>query len=189
VIKRIKVDVQLNQPIVMLLDRGPEGKQVTNLGRVEFQYCVNEDRGIIWLPPEGRAAILRSGAQRGDQIQLMQTSKGWSAQRLGDSPAPPEPPTRMVAPRPAYSNGNGHHEPPPPAAPPKPPVPMPQLAAEPHPIEALMFRCFVAGGRTLWRAYQKLLAEGCDYDKPQIEDVRAAGITLYIERTKNGGVK
>jgi hypothetical protein len=191
---------QVDVPLVVLLDKGPEGKETTSQrGDLQYQYTVNNDACVMWLPPEARAAILRTGAQAGDQLQIVKSLRGnnaiWSVQVLADSePPPPPPPTRMVAPRPTYAaapsqnaapsqpNGNGHHQAP-------APTPLPPLAAEPHPIEQLMLRCFIAGGRTLWKAYLKLREEGCSYDTPTIEDVRAAGITLYIERTKNGGVQ
>jgi hypothetical protein len=52
-------------------------------------------------------------------------------------------------------------------------------------MEQLMTRCFVVGGRALWTAYNELKAAGCEYDQPTIEDARAAGISMFIEKTRN----
>jgi hypothetical protein len=102
---------QVDVPLVVLLDKGPEGKETTSQrGDLQFQYTVNDDSCVMWLPPEARAAIMRSGAQAGDTVQLVKSLRGknafWNAQVLPDAAEPPPPPpanTRLVAPRPAYA--------------------------------------------------------------------------------------
>ena len=190
---------QVDVPLSVQLDKGPEGKQVeSQRGDTQYQYTVNNDAGVMWLPPEARAAILRTGAQAGDWVQIVKSLRGrnaiWNVQVLADSaepPPPPEPPpSRMVAPRPPYTNGNGsqlggHHQAGAAAYQP-PPAPAPAPLATPQgSMEDVMTRCLEISARAHWRAYQAARAAGIDIEGPNWEDVRAAAISIFIERGRN----
>ena len=171
---------QADVPLVVLLDQGPEGKETRSQrdGALQYQYTVNDDKGVMWLPPEARAAILRTGAQAGDQIEILKSLRGknafWNVQVLSDASEPA--PTKMVAPRPAYRNGNGH------------PAAASQPAAAPatvHPHEELMARCIELGARANLKAHAALKAAGIELDEPTWEDARATGTSFFIEPNKS----
>lgn len=160
---------------------------------IEYRYSVmraeNGLAAFLYLPVDGHLAMRRANLSAGDDVELIKTMRMGQAQYgvtiLGDATEPyePQPQTaRLVAPAPPRQ-----------ALPPQPqsrgavalaPVPV-QPIAEVHPLEQIMTRCFVVGGRALWTAYNELKAAGCEYDQPTIEDARAAGISMFIERTRN----
>lgn len=212
---------QIDVPLVLRLDRGPDGKETQSLrGDLQYQYTCNDDRAIIWLPPEARAVLMRTGAQPGDHVQLVKSLRGrnaiWNAEVLPDGDVQPEPPSRMVAPRAAYQAprqmptpartaaasdsitrsytvsrsydeamngraGNGQPPPDPKPRPAEPAVPAPSRMGE------VMQRALEISARANWSAYQAARAAGCELDAPTWEDVRAAGISMFIEYHKNGG--
>lgn len=188
---------QVDVPMVVLLDKGPEGKETTSQrGDLQYQYTLNNDACVMWLPPEARSAIMRTGAQAGDEIQIVKSLRGknaiWNVQVVPDS-APPPPASRMVAPRPAYSNGNGHSAPqqhwenePQPTTPRPQPAPAQQPATTTtYPMEEVMARCLEISARANWRAFQAAKAAGIAIEGPNWEDVRAAAISIFIERSRN----
>jgi hypothetical protein len=199
---------QVDVPLVILLDKGPDGKETTNQqGKTEYQYTVNDDSCVMWLPPEARAQLLRTGAQAGDTVQLVKSLRGknafWNAQVLPDSAEPPPlrtparvaaNATRLLAPRPSYPPTNAqagaarHLAQQIPRDPQDPlPEPPPAAAPETHPMEQILTRCLELAARAQWNAYRTAQAEGIAIEGPNWEDVRAAGISLFIERARNGG--
>lgn len=195
---RIQLRPQIDVPLVMRLDRGPDGKEVPSLrgDGVQYQYTVNDDSGIIWLPPEARTALIRTGARAGDHVQLVKSLRGrnatWNAEVLPDDDVHQQP-SRMVAPRAAYQAPR-QMPPPPPAVriaappPPPPPTPRPAEPAVPAPsrMGEVMQRALEISARANWTAYQAAKAAGVEIEPPRWEDVRAAGISMFIEYHKNG---
>lgn len=193
---------QVDVPLVVRLDKGPEGKETTSRGELQYQYTLNHDECVMWLPPEARTAILRTQAQVGDEIQIVKSLRGrnaiWNVQVLADAAEPPQRTTRMVAPRPAYptatdripaaAGGNGHRDryaetmsrPIAPAA-------AQPAAAAAETIGAVMQRALEIAARANWAAYTAAKAAGWEIDAPTWEDVRAAGISIFIEHNRNGG--
>lgn len=194
-----------DQPIVVKLDTAPEaGIQKEGKFGIDFQYYCNDDAGIMWLPAIGRDALLQSGAGPGDTVQITKTRRGkttlFSALVLEMSVSaaradrqyqqqPQQQPQahhqqtharRAPIPRAAYYQPETGSVP---AAHTAPAPAGPQI----HPLEELMQRCIVVGGRAVWAAYQELTAAGIQYDMPTIEDARVAGISLFIERNRNNG--
>lgn len=106
---------QPDSPVLVTLDYGPEGKQHTNTrGEIDFQYTVNGNQDIFWLPPAGRDALLRSGAQKGDQVEITRVLRGhvesFSARLVGRSqPANGNAYRADNGPQPVNGNGNGHY--------------------------------------------------------------------------------
>jgi hypothetical protein len=204
-----KIKLIANVPCALTLEN-PHGKETTSQFHdgVEYMYNVicQGEPSVLFLPADGSLAITRLAPRPGDEIELLKTLRSnrpfFQARHVGQEEpqqrqapavpyqreAPPAPGVRMLAPRSQVAPR------PAPTPTPAPFAPMPgELAQRPapaatvHPLEDLMVGCLVTAGRSVWRAYEELKKSGCDFDKPMIEDVRALGITMYIERTRNQG--
>ena len=75
-------------PVIVRLDKGPEGVQREGQYGVDYQYVVNSDSGIMWLPKSGRDALLACGAQAGDEVEICKSKRGaatvYFAQRVSE---------------------------------------------------------------------------------------------------------
>jgi hypothetical protein len=180
-IQRQVIKPQIDVPLVVQLGRGPEGVEKAGKYGVDYQYIVNNGAGVMWLPKEGRDALIRSGARAGDEVEIVKSMRGkqavFSAQVVSDAAEPPVAPAparqiRVVAPQPSYTNGNGTT------------AAGRQQAPESHPMEDLLTRCFVVAAHALRRAHTQLAREGFELDPPNWEDIRPSGATLFIERNK-----
>ncbi len=169
---------------------------------IEYRYSVmraeNGLAAFLYLPVDGHLAMRRANVSAGDDVELIKTMRMGQAQYgvtiLGDATEPPSaqaPPPRGDEPQPQTARLVA---PAPPRQAPPQPITRGAVALAPtpaqainvvHPMEQLMTRCFVVGGRALWTAYNELKAAGCEYDQPTIEDARAAGISMFIEKTRN----
>jgi hypothetical protein len=99
------VKFEIDVPQVVRLDFS-EGKEIpTKSGGKQWQYTLNRDQGIMWLPLAGKQAIERSGARAGDEVRILKTYLNqrtvFTAQIVRSIPAQPVP---IAASRP---NGNG----------------------------------------------------------------------------------
>jgi hypothetical protein len=190
-----KLKLTTNVPCTFTLEnaQGKETKSKFHDG-VEYMYSVI-CRGascLLFLPVDGNIAIRRSGAQAGDEIELLKELHNnravFSVRVLGKDSAPPPRAAAQPAPTPAPIRMLSPQT----QVAPAPTRPAPAAAHQPeaaqiptvHPLEDSMQRCFVVAGRALWRAYAALKEAGCDYDVPTIEDARAAGISMFIERQR-----
>src|SRR5947209_7957425 len=63
-------------PIVLKLDSDPEGVQREGKYGIDYQYICNDNSGIMWLPKDGRDAILATGARRGAEIEICKSQRG-----------------------------------------------------------------------------------------------------------------
>jgi len=101
---------QADVPVVVKLDKGPEGQEREGRYGVDYQYTVNDDRCVMWLPREARDQLVRCGAQAGDEVQIVKSLRGriaqWSVQVVPDSHEPL--PSMQLASQTRGSNGNGH---------------------------------------------------------------------------------
>lgn len=77
-VPRQKVHLRPGQRVRIRLNRGPDGctQETSPSGGTEYQYIVDDDSGILWLPKEGREALLRSGARAGDEVYLTKHKRG-----------------------------------------------------------------------------------------------------------------
>ena len=67
------VKFDMDVPKTVRLDFA-EGKEVkTNSGATQWQYTLNNDQAIMWLPLAGRQALKRCGAQTGDNVSILKT--------------------------------------------------------------------------------------------------------------------
>lgn len=173
----------VDQPVVVKLDQADGVEREGKFG-VDFQYTVNDDAGVMWLPPAARDALLRIGAQAGDSVEIVKSKKGsqyvYSVRRVGDAHEPPRPAGNGKIPPRAYyqpgvngnghttTNGNGHSAP----------------AAPANGSSSLLARCFHEALDAINDA--ELYAKerhGLDLEF-QAEDIRACALSLYINETR-----
>jgi hypothetical protein len=90
-------------PVIVTLDKGPDVcTQREGQDGVDYQYFVNSNSCIMYLPKAGRDALVQSGAKAGDSVEICM-SKGragatvYFAQRVNDSHEPAAPPARPLA--------------------------------------------------------------------------------------------
>ena len=129
---REKIKPRFDSPVVVRLEQIHGIESDSPYSGLEYRYNVVGDRGpaLLYVPAEGRDAILSVRPKVGDVIELLKYKNGpeiaWAAQLLqgdGSEPepqpeaAPPARNIRLVAPaprRPGYGNGhanryvNGH---------------------------------------------------------------------------------
>lgn len=165
--QRDVIKPQPDIPVIVRLDKGPEGQEREGRYGVDYQYTVNHDQGVMWLPREARDQLVRCGAQAGDEVQIVKSLRGrqafWSVQVVPDSnePVPPPPPS---APVPLRTNGQA------------------QRPAMPNHIAA-----FCAAVDTL-RAVAEYAKQKYGFDLNwNEEDYRCVGTTLYIRAQEKGG--
>jgi hypothetical protein len=190
--QRQVIKLEYDVPVLVKLDRGPEGREHTGQYGINWQYTLNDDAAVMFLPKEGRDAILASGAHAGDTIELLKMQRNkqtlYQAQVVvSDAAEPPEAERapRLVSSRPnatahtvrqpakSYVNGAAPRQQ---AAPPQPAT---------DPIEDILTELFVRSGRAQGRAYAQLTAEGVEFEHPpKWADTRAAAISLFIDRTR-----
>ena len=185
----------LNQKLVLRVEDTRTKEYKSNFhDAIDYRYAVktaNGNSAFLYVPVDGHLAIRRANVADGDDIQLIKAKVGgevvFTVMVLGDSHdargggrAQPETrqaqPARPALPARVYVDDSGT-----PAA----VAPIAQPIKAVHPLEDTMQRCFLVAGRALWHAYEELTAQGCAYDVPTIEDARAAGISMFIERTRN----
>lgn len=110
--QREVIKPQVDVPVIVKLDKGPEGQEREGKYGIDYQYTCNDDQAVMWLPKDARDMIVRSGAQAGDLLQIVKTLHG--RQSVYSIQVLPPPTTRdyridpsMTPPR---TNGytNGH---------------------------------------------------------------------------------
>jgi hypothetical protein len=187
---------QLDVPVTVKLDKGPEGIERDGKYGIDWQYTVNDDSGVMWLPRDGRDALLRAGAQAGDEVQILKATLAgkttFTAQVLASDATEPEPEPTPPA---RNGNGNGHAHVQPRGRAPLPPrayhqpeaVPRPQQAAKAapapsHGAQVLATALYTAIDAALAaEAYAK--QQGMDLEL-QPDDIRAMAISLFIDSRK-----
>ena len=82
------------EPIKVKLDKGPHaGIECHGEYGIDWRYSVNNGKAVIYLPAEGREAVLQSGAAAGEEVAIRRLGKGrWEAERIAPYlPLSPEP--------------------------------------------------------------------------------------------------
>jgi len=181
---------QADVPLIVKLDKGPEGKETSSRGELQYMYTLNDDSSVMWLPPEARTALLRTGAQPGDLIEIVKSLRGrtaiWNVQVVPDAQEPPARGMRMLAPRPApetqpqYSNGrnvqhsNGGSN-----------QPQAQPAKNVSPVSQQLADCLRAAIDASMEAQEYAHSLGGELHFNE-EDIRAMGLSIYIGRQREG---
>lgn len=169
-------------PIVVRLDKGPEGLEREGRYGVDYQYTVNGDRGVMWLPREARDQLVRCGAQAGDDVQIVKSMRGraavWSVQVVPDSndPAPPAANQRTNGYVNGHSNGNGN------GSGQAQPAAKPQRPAAQWMVAAL---CAAIDASLAAAAYAKERGLELNFNE---EDIRSIAATMYIQASKEGRI-
>lgn len=105
--EREVIKLQTDVPVVVLLDYGPEGKEVKGQFGVQYQFTLNNDSAVMWIDPQARDALRRSGAQAGDEVEILKQQKGkavsYGVRLVSD--AQPSAPAARPAPRGAKASG------------------------------------------------------------------------------------
>jgi len=210
-ITREKIKLPVDVPVLVALEtvNGQECKSSFN--GVEYRYnAICDSRpGLMYLTAQGRDALASLRPSPGDLIEIVKQKRGkeyfFSVQIVSDAeeppvdkllvpsrrnepPPPPEPPAetrrvRMIAPAPAVraayaqANGGGYVN----------GSAAPQTVPQSHPTEELLARLFVAAGHALAKAHAQLKAEGFQLEAPIWEDVRAVGLSLFIQNSRKEG--
>lgn len=182
---------QMNVPLTVHLDQGPEGKEKTGQYGTDYQYTVNQNAGVMWLPAEGRDALIQSGAQAGDDVQIVKSMRGkqvvWSAQVVSDAAEVPAAsngvqvsytsgvkfPARVYA-QPAQAPVAA-----PRTAPAPRPAPQPQPETRITPVAMQLASCFCAAIDACLEAETYAKSKGLAIEF-NAEDLRAVALSVYI---------
>jgi hypothetical protein len=120
--QRETIRTQVDEPVVVKLDRDLRGKDVRSKFGPQRALSVNGGAATLYLDVQHCEVLRRSGAQPGDSVELLKELYNnvptYGVHVVSDAAEPAGP--RMVAPRPAYTNGNGHQAQQQPAAAPPP---------------------------------------------------------------------
>lgn len=180
---REKIKIIADVPLVITLEDCNGRECQSAYTGLEYRYHVERQGrpATLYLPMDGVSALRRAAPQQGDEVELLKTSQGtWTVRVLSDAqPLPPE----MLLPQrqPEEASHSLMHAPAPPT-----PARLAQPRVQVHPLEALMTRCLEVGYFANQAAYQNLRLQGVEIDPPTWEDVRATGISFFIDRRRNG---
>ncbi len=179
--QREVIKPQPDIPVIVKLDKGPEGQEREGRFGIDYQYTVNDDRCVMWLPKEARDRLVRCGAQAGDEVQIVKSLRGlmaqWSVQVMPDSnelaPSPSQDRPVPAQARPnGYVNGhgNGHY-----AGHAQPPRPEANIS----PIAQQLAGCLRAAVDACveTEAYAKSKGMPLEFCS---EDIRAMALSVYI---------
>jgi hypothetical protein len=82
------------EPIKVRLDKGPHaGIECHGEYGIDWRYSVNHEKAVIYLPTEGRDALVQCGAEAGDEVAIRRLGRNrWEAERIArELPLEPEP--------------------------------------------------------------------------------------------------
>ncbi len=176
---------QFDQPITVKLDFGAEGIQRDGKYGTEYQYTLNDDSGVMWLPKQGRDALLRTNAQAGDYVRILKTKKSgqnvFDAQVLSDAEEEEPAPVRQVD----RAGNHSHHALPKQVQSSK--AQPGRASAQPvevHPIGEMAKRAFELAATVVLHSEAHCKSIGLPVEA-NFEDVRALAISFMIERSRN----
>ena len=73
--QRDRIQFLPGQPVTFKLNGRPPQPKTGFQGGTEWQYIVNDDTAIMWLPVEAHQAIQATGARNGDSITLTKPAR------------------------------------------------------------------------------------------------------------------
>lgn len=176
--QRQKLTLPDDGPLVVRLDFGPEGVEYpSKFGKgTEYMYTCNDDSCILYLKPEARTQVIRSGAQAGDEIAITKVRNGnrvdYRVQVMADAQEPAQPaaaPPRPTRPAAAAATHRG--------------APAPARAASgPQTVSPIMGRCLAMAAVAVKESLDMMQSLGLELEGGiTYEDVRTIAITLYID--------
>jgi hypothetical protein len=180
------------EPVKVKLDKGPHaGIECHGQYGIDWRYSVNNGKGLMYLPGEGREALVESGAAAGEDVAIRRLAKGrWEAERIApDLPFPSQPETRQAEetdqPPPPRSATRAlperlfvRPEPQVASEPPSPPEPvaLPTAAAT---ASQHMMSCYCVAVDVAVEVQEYARRKGINIAFTG-SDIRAMGITVYI---------
>src|SRR4051794_10078356 len=180
------------EPVKVKLDKVPyAGIECHGQYGIDWRYSVNNGKGVMYLPAEGREALLQSGAAAGEQVAIRRLGKGrWEAERIApDLPSPSQPEARQAVetdqpPRPPSGTPRlperlfARPEPQRASEPPSPPEPtaLPVAAAT---ASQHMMSCYCVAVDVAVEVQEYARRKGINIAFTG-SDIRAMGITVYI---------
>jgi len=194
-VQREVVKLSTDIPVTVLLDRGPEGFEREGKFGVDYQYTVNRDAGIMWLPRQARDAVIRSGAQAGDEVEILKQQHGnattYRVRRLSDAAEAPAPAPKPVPAKPRAATpipARAYYQPETAAAPaPRQAETQPtEAAAEVHPITRRLMSCLCSAIDACSEAETYARSKHFGDLEFTSEDIRAAALTIFINLSREG---
>jgi hypothetical protein len=201
--QRSKLKPIIDVPMVLQMESVIGQEAHSQFTGTEYRYSVIHDQqpAFIYLPPEGRDAIVRARPQVGDLVELLVQRRGrqqfFRAQVLSDGYEPPQdqPDYDERPPQPAQPTNfgsrlrggmNGHRQlqPAPQAAPAPASRPTPVVPTS-HPVEELIVRCYQVAARAVKAGLDAATEAGAPTDAT-FEDVSKTAISLFIDRRRGG---
>jgi hypothetical protein len=176
--QREKIEFPTNQPVIVKLDFDAEGVLKPGKFGDQYMYTCDDDARIMFVDPPVREAILRTGAQAGDEIAITrrEVREGnkravrWEVAKVEEEPPPPADP------------------PPPPPQPartaPAAPAPAPQPAAAAAPGAAQLADAITAAIDAAVVTERHAAQRGLAL-RWTSEDVRAMALSLYIDSRRS----
>ena len=180
------------EPVKIKLDKGPHsGIECHGQYGIDWRYSVNHGKAVMYLPAEGREALLHSGAGAGEDVAIRRLGKArWEVERIApDLPFPshseaqqaeetdPLPPPRSAT-RSLPDRLFARPEPPltsePPSAPEPVALPPAAVTASQH-----MMSCYCVAVDVAVEVQEYARRKGINIAFTG-SDIRAMGITVYI---------
>lgn len=194
--QREVIKPQVDVPVIVKLDKGPEGQEREGKYGIDYQYTCNDDQAVMWLPKDARDMIVRSGAQAGDLLQIVKTLHG--RQSVYSIQVLPPPTMRNYRVEPAtpplrtngYANGAPHtntiempRELPAPAAVPATAAPAPPPQHRPGAQQLQGAICAAIDAAMGSEDYARNKGRALTFSE---ESIRAFALTLLIGEQKAG---
>lgn len=187
---------KVNEPVNVILDT-PNGIEKTGQFGTDYYYSCNQNQVALYLKPEAHAALQALQPQPGEEIRILGLKKGkdiaWSVTFVSDAAELP-----AAVPQVSYARGVKF-----PARvfaqPETAPQPQRRVEAGPKPVTSeasrttapaasnvtdLLSRLFVTAAHSLAKAHEQLKQEGYSLEPPIWEDIRACGLSLFIEHNR-----
>lgn len=200
--QREVVKLDYDVPAIVKLDFG-EGVQVEGKFGVQWQYTLNDNTAVMWLPKSGRDALAQSGAQAGDSVQIVKSMRGktttFHAQVVSDAHAPAPAPAPTPIRNGAKIPQRAYYQPDPMASqaalaqhitreskPEPAPAPPPPAVREVHPVTEQLTSCLKSAIDAAAAAQEHARERGLGVTFTS-EDVRAIALSVYIglQRSRN----
>lgn len=181
-IDRLKPAVDV--PLRVRLDASAEGIYQAQSQWPDYKYCVNNGKGTLYLLPQAREALVRSGARAGDDVEILKRQDGRASRYEVKILTPGQPQAliaRAAAPQPIKTNGNAN------GAKAVPPSAATAELSKSERMELILEKLLVSSARAHSRASAKLIEEGVHIaDGPNWEDVRCTATSLFIHLSEKG---
>jgi hypothetical protein len=184
------VKLKVNSPLIVQLDFGPEGIQRDGKHGVQYQYTLNDDTCVMWVDGDVRAALMASGAEAGDAVEIVKTAREVRVKVISSDSYEPGEPAPAPAPRalPAPAPTPTHRAPAGPrAVPPARQITGSAANTAPtvYPMQEILENCFRIAARAVAAGIEESKAVGGPVDVT-FEDVTKTAISLLIDRAKGG---